>query len=396
MRQASIYVSVDRTRLLYSNGQTGQIGPAAIGAGNFLAVLCLLFGIAFTAFVPASPEQRIASLFLFGLIPAAGCYAGGHILGHLLMLGSELCEKVAVHCFRCAALLVTGFVSSITPTVSSLSPGCLIVFARCALSRLPALGRKTYRSLRRHCRRAHAAFIASLCLLIRTAARLVIAMQVCCAVSFSSLPRGGRRLRPLMVTGMLLTAFALGWWGGTAMWPLEVAREDPGGGAIAIDAVVERIIAIESNGDPNKKNKRSSATGPGQFLDETWLELIRTHRPDLFRGRSQDQILELRRDAKVAREITIRFTEKNAEVLRKRGLPVTPGTLYLAHFAGGAGAVAILTAPDHADAAAAMAGADATGRTKREKIIKANPFLERLTVADLRSWADRKVRVPPS
>jgi hypothetical protein len=30
-----------------------------------------------------------------------------------------------------------------------------------------------------------------------------------------------------------------------------------------------------------------------------------------------------------------------------------------------------------------MATADATGRTKREKIIKANPFLEWFTVADL-------------
>jgi hypothetical protein len=28
-------------------------------------------------------------------------------------------------------------------------------------------------------------------------------------------------------------------------------------------------------------------------------------------------------------------------MLRKKGLPVTPGTLYLAHFAGGAGAVAM-------------------------------------------------------
>ena len=83
-------------------------------------------------------------------------------------------------------------------------------------------------------------------------------------------------------------------------------------------------------------------------------------------------------------------------MLRKKGLPVTPGTLYLAHFAGRAGAVAILSAPGDADAASAMASADATGRTKREKIVKANPFLERFTVADLRSWADRKVRVPGS
>jgi hypothetical protein len=41
-----------------------------------------------------------------------------------------------------------------------------------------------------------------------------------------------------------------------------------------------------------------------------------------------------------------------------------------------------------------MAKADATGRTNREKIIRANPFLERFTVADLKIWADRKMRGP--
>lgn len=40
----------------------------------------------------------------------------------------------------------------------------------------------------------------------------------------------------------------------------------------AVKTLVERIIAIESNGDPNAKNKMSSATGAGQFLDDTWLE----------------------------------------------------------------------------------------------------------------------------
>jgi hypothetical protein len=122
--------------------------------------------------------------------------------------------------------------------------------------------------------------------------------------------------------------------------------------------------------------------------------LIRAHRPDLAQGRSQNEILELRRNAKIVRQITARFTERNAGMLIKRGLPVTPGTLYLAHLAGGAGAVAILSAMENADAALVMATADATGRTKREKIIKANPFLERFTVADLRNWADRKMHVP--
>jgi hypothetical protein len=190
-----------------------------------------------------------------------------------------------------------------------------------------------------------------------------------------------------------LTTFGFGWLGGyDAYWPPDSQREEPTA-VPTINAVVERIIGVESDGDPNAKNKRSSATGLGQFLDGTWLDMIRAHRPDLAKGRSQAEILELRRDANIAREITARFTERNAEMLRKRGLPVTPGTLYLAHFAGRAGAVAILSAMENADAALVMATADATGRTNREKIIKANPFLERFTVADLRNWADRKMQV---
>ena len=51
---------------------------------------------------------------------------------------------------------------------------------------------------------------------------------------------------------------------------------------------------------------------------------------------------------------------------------------------------------EEADAASVMASADATGRTKREKLVKANPFLERFTVADLKTWADRKMRVHPT
>lgn len=215
-------------------------------------------------------------------------------------------------------------------------------------------------------------------------------------MNFGSVMCRTQVLRRLIIIGMSLTGLTLGWLVAfTSYLPPDSQREEPSAGA-AIDAVVERIIGVESDGDPNAKNKRSSATGLGQFLDETWLDMIRAHRPDLAKGRSQEEILELRRDAKIAREITARFTQRNAEMLMKRGLPVAPGTLYLAHFAGGAGAVAILSAMENADAALVMATADATGRTKREKIIKANPFLERFTVADLRNWADRKMHVPGS
>jgi hypothetical protein len=183
--------------------------------------------------------------------------------------------------------------------------------------------------------------------------------------------RSRNRLHFPILVGMLLVALGFGWAiGSYSHWTSAPSQETSEG--VNIDAVVEQIIKVESNGDPNAKNKRSSATGLGQFLDETWLVLIRGHRPDLAKGRSAAEILELRRDATIAREITSRFAERNAHVLRKRGLPVTPGTLYLAHFAGAAGAVAILSALEDADAASIMASADATGRTKREKLVKAN------------------------
>ena len=166
-------------------------------------------------------------------------------------------------------------------------------------------------------------------------------------------------------------------------------------GRLAAGTVASRIVVVESNGDAKAKNKLSSATGAGQFLDGTWLDMIRAHRPDLAQG-SNAEILALRFDPRISREMVARFAEQNAVMLANRCLPVTPGTLYLSHFAGGAGAAAVLSAPEHADAASTMANADSTGRSTREMIVKANPFLASYTVADLKSWADRKMGVSRS
>jgi hypothetical protein len=119
--------------------------------------------------------------------------------------------------------------------------------------------------------------------------------------NFASVTCRSRVLRRLFIVGVFLTVASLGWLGGyDAFWPPDSQREEPIAGP-AIDTVVERIIGVESDGDPNAKNKRSSATGLGQFLDETWLDMIRAHRSDLAKGRSQAEVLELRRDAKIAR-----------------------------------------------------------------------------------------------
>ena len=199
------------------------------------------------------------------------------------------------------------------------------------------------------------------------------------------------RLRLAAIASLIVATCGLGW---IAAASLDAWFDGPLTGRAAVDAVVERIISAESNDRAGAKNKRSSATGPAQFLDETWLDMIRAYRPDLAKGRNREQLLALRRNAKIAREMTRRFAERHAAMLARRGLPVTPATVYLAHFAGGAGAAALLTAPQQADAAQVMAYADSTGRTKREQIVKANPFLAKFSVADLEHWAKRKMQGP--
>jgi hypothetical protein len=208
----------------------------------------------------------------------------------------------------------------------------------------------------------------------------------------SNLPRDDGGIPVGLLTLALMAALGLTSISGNYLYRWLQLERPALIGSAAIKPVVERIILVESNGDPNAKNKRSSATGAGQFLDATWLEMIRAHRPDLAQGRSEKEVLELRRQAEVAREITTRWVERNAAMLGKRGLPVTPGTLYLTYFAGPAGAVAILSGPDHLDAASIMASADASGRTTREKLVNANPFLGTFTAGDLKSWADRRMR----
>jgi hypothetical protein len=74
-------------------------------AGNRLAVVCLCFGAALAVFVSGSLGQRIGDLFFFGLIPAVGFYAGGNILGHVLMFGVALCDMIMARCFQYAVRL---------------------------------------------------------------------------------------------------------------------------------------------------------------------------------------------------------------------------------------------------------------------------------------------------
>lgn len=146
-------------------------------------------------------------------------------------------------------------------------------------------------------------------------------------------------------------------------------------------ALVDRIIGAESGGDPNARNPNSSASGAGQFIDGTWLDTIKAARPDLAAGKSDADLLALKADPQLSRQMTDAYATQNAGILSKAGLPVTPGTTYLAHFAGPGGAVGVLNADPSTPAGAILGPA----------VVKANPFLANMTAADLTAWADRKM-----
>ena len=152
----------------------------------------------------------------------------------------------------------------------------------------------------------------------------------------------------------------------------------------ATDTVVDRIIGIESGGNPNAKNPRSSATGLGQFISSTWMDMVKRHRPDLLEGRSRQDVLALRKDPTISREMTRLYTEENAAKLRAAGIDATAGNIYLAHFLGPGGARKALSASDEATVAVVM-GAD---------VINANPFLKGWTIGRLKSWAAKKMGGP--
>lgn len=150
----------------------------------------------------------------------------------------------------------------------------------------------------------------------------------------------------------------------------------------AVEALVRRIITVESAGNPKAKNPLSTATGLGQFIASTWLTMINTHRPDLAQGRSREEILALRTDPDIATEMVAALARGNASYLRGRGQPVTPGNLYLSHFLGPDGAVTALSASQDTPLANLFPAA----------VIKANPFLTGKSAGYVVEWAARKMR----
>ena len=143
---------------------------------------------------------------------------------------------------------------------------------------------------------------------------------------------------------------------------------------------LDRLMRTESGGRQYAKNPASSALGPFQFLETTFLDVVRRKFPDLAEGKSDAEILALRTDPKVARDVALLYTRENASALAAKGVTVTAGHLRLSFFAGAAGALKVIVAdPDELVSDLLSAAA-----------IQANPFLKDMTASQLLARAERE------
>lgn len=149
----------------------------------------------------------------------------------------------------------------------------------------------------------------------------------------------------------------------------------------AVDRLTEKIVHVESGGNASAKNPLSSATGAGQFIKSTWLRMMRTYRPDLANSMSETELLALRYDPDLSREMVKNLAREGESYLKARGHSITAGRLYLCHFLGMEDAHRILSTPRETPLDAVLSAG----------VLGANPFLKGKDVAYVQDWAERKM-----
>ncbi|MCA1999349.1 MAG: transglycosylase SLT domain-containing protein [Hyphomicrobiales bacterium] len=163
--------------------------------------------------------------------------------------------------------------------------------------------------------------------------------------------------------------------------PLRSAADATG---VSFDYLV-KTAKRESNLNPDARASTSSATGLFQFIEQTWLGLVKRQGPDLGltdqanaiqrdgsgryvvpEAEARQQILALRKDPALSAKLAGLFTRENRASLREAlGREPSGGELYIAHFLGAGGARELITmASGNPERAAASAFPDAASANR--------------------------------
>jgi hypothetical protein len=166
----------------------------------------------------------------------------------------------------------------------------------------------------------------------------------------------------------------------------------------------------ESALNPNARAGTSSATGLFQFIESTWLDMMRRHGASHGFGRyaaqlqngadtaTRREILALRNDPEISARMAGELARENAQTLTARlGRAPSAGELYASHVMGPAGAVRLIeAAAQGAPSAAALFPREAAANQglfyTNGAPRSAQALLERLNLdADASMGADRRL-----
>jgi Transglycosylase SLT domain len=131
-----------------------------------------------------------------------------------------------------------------------------------------------------------------------------------------------------------------------------------GAAATGVDfSLLVETARRESALNPNARAGTSSATGLFQFIDSTWLDMVRRHGDAHGLGAEADalrqgadpamrrEILALRSDPELSARMAGELARENALTLQARlGRPPSAGELYAAHVMGSGGAARLIEA----------------------------------------------------
>lgn len=156
--------------------------------------------------------------------------------------------------------------------------------------------------------------------------------------------------------------------------------------ALTMDGFLDRLMIAESGGNDQARNRLSTATGPFQFIESTFLSVMRRHFPQRVEKLNARQVLALRTNRNIARQAAKAYTRDNATYLAAAGHKPTFPHLRLAFLLGAGGAIRILDAKPETRLVVLLS----------RGVIKANPWMARHTARTLIARSAREVSLKPT
>ena len=155
--------------------------------------------------------------------------------------------------------------------------------------------------------------------------------------------------------------------------------------SLTLPGYLDRLRAAESGGHDDAANPHSTAVGPYQFIESTWLELVHRVFATETQAMAPAKVLALRTDPAFSRRVAEAYTSENAGLLKAAGVEPTFPHLRIAHLLGPQGAIRVLTARPEQPVPPLVGPA----------VVAANPFLVGMSQAMLVARASRELSVEP-